>query len=384
MAEIPFESSSVGNEKNRFSGSKKRMNEIHKFLSKIRSRYKDLSNNNSNLTARTESKPHLEKQVPEYVHENIPENKYLTNLGSKKLISLDAMVGLPEESDESFGVIADLIANNRFDVETEMRLKELHLNGHLLGVGTASIFSMLEAFDFCKSFTSLDIHPTPVAIGRLLDQLFITQPNFEEFLKALSNEQIIKNYLISIGLPAKYLDSATKTVLKAATQYMDATMRHFKKIDGIHIIQFELRNLLPLEVIRLHYDELKIMAQSGRLNFIQADFYDPNFWKELRANAPGIEQDNNLIYLSNALDHVWRSKALNWEKRSKKDEQEVILVEDEKNYYNHAAESNFSGMDNTKFVYTLNSEEYLLRLQDKAPIFDMTDDGPVVKQDKVA
>src|SRR5258708_13615800 len=148
-------------------------------------------------------------------------NEYLQILGQKPLDSLDEMLGLPEDTNEDLGATAVVWANDYMDGETEERLRFLNINGNSIGIGGAGIFVMLEAFKVCRSFTSIDIHPTPVAVGRIMSHLFLEQKQFEDFFVALSNENDVKESLVSAGLPEKNIKSAVEIIKKTVRQSND-------------------------------------------------------------------------------------------------------------------------------------------------------------------
>ncbi len=326
-----------------------------------------------NFTAKTTEE--VEKEI---------KKTYLQILGEKPLVSLDEMFELPEETNESFGVIADLIANNRFSESTEAKLKSLKLDGHLIGIGTASIFAMLEAFEDCKSLTSVDIHPTPVAIGRMIVQLFSENIEFTNFISALGDEITVRKKLLAIGLPKKYIDNAMESVKEAVQQYRDVidSKNSSREQDDLHvIIDFQLRNLFPLMAIRRNYVKLRGLAQEGKLNFIQDNFFWPGFWSDLEKNEQELSSENNLVYLSNGLDHVFRSKTTLWDRWQREGKTDYIA--DEQKAIGRIVSHIFKSWSKSKFVFTLTSLNYQLQLVDNPPEFAFDDYAGLILKDKI-
>jgi hypothetical protein len=314
----------------------------------------------------------LEKEQPK---------SYLQMLGEQPLVSLDEMLGLPETEDANFGVTAELVANNEMSPETEEKLKSLKLNGNIIGIGTASIFAMLEAFENCESFTSIDIHPSPVAIGRVLTGLFVENEQFENFLLTLSDEEKLSERLLKVGLPKKYIRSAAESLRTALKMFRDAAdPRGFDtEKNGIHVLKDGTRNLFPLELIRLHYLELRNLALKKKMNFIQENFFWPKFWTDLDRQEPEMKSSQNIVFLSNGLDHVFRSKVPVWDQWDREGKQQ--FTSEEQRTIGGIVALNFREWFNSKFVFTLTNLDYQLHLSRTPPVFAFESKGLVLKEE---
>jgi hypothetical protein len=317
------------------------------------------------------------EQPPEQLHTQIeelaPGVEYFKELGQKPLVSLEHFLGIPEGKRTKGDIIANLIANNRFDQETETRFTELGLDGHLIGVGAASIFCMVEGFDECKSFTGIDVHPSPIAIGRVVSDLLKEHDTFESFFAVLSNDDQLKEKLNSIGLPEGYLDETVQSVKDAVEQYKNVQNRYpGMKADGFQVINFNLKNLFPLRSIERHYNEFVKLAKSGKMNFVQADFFNPTIWENLNKADPEMKTQKNLIFGSNAINHVFRAHLMQWEEWTRSGRAESATSEQEA--IGGATAFNFRDWESSAFVFTLTTLDYKLQLTDKPPIYGYDED----------
>lgn len=310
----------------------------------------------------------LVKQPPPQIEALTPGVEYFRKLGRKPLVSLEHMIRIPEGSRSKGNVIANLMANNRFDQETEEKFTEQGFDGHLIGVGAASIFCMIEGFDECKSFTGIDVHPSPVAIGRVVTDLLQEHESFEDFFAVLSNDDQLRQKLDNIGLPEGYLDETVQSVKDAVDQYKKVQTRYpGMKAEGFHVNNMDLKNLFPLRSIERHYNEFVKLARSGRMNFVQADFFDPTLWENLNKTDLEIRTQNNLIFGSNAIDHVFRSHLMQWDEWMHNGNADSATAEQKA--IGGATAFNFKGWESSKFVFTLTSLDYKLQLKDSAPVY---------------
>lgn len=322
----------------------------------------------------------LEDQPKELVEVVEPAVEYFQSLGKEPLASLEKMLGIPENMRSNGNVIASLAANNRFDKETEQEFVNLKLDGHIIGVGAASIFCMIEGFTKCESFTGIDIHPSPIAIGRVVVELLNENDTFESFFLALSNEEQFKTKVSHIGLPDGYLAETVESVKYAVTQYKQVQNRYpGVKAEGFHVSEMDLKNLFPLKSIENHYQTFKKLAQSGKMNFVQADFFNPRLWQELTTIDPSVKEKNNLIFGSNAIDHVFRAKMVEWGRLE--DSGLIAQAKAEQEAFGQATYLNFSEWNVSTFVFTLTSLKYQLQVKRNAPQYryDNNEDGPALK-----
>lgn len=297
-----------------------------------------------------------------------PAIEHFQVLGRKPLVSLEQMIGISEGSRSKRNIIATLATNNRFGQETESRFVEQGLDGHLIGVGAASIFCMVEGFSDCQSFTGIDVHPSPVAIGRVMVELFREHESFDNFFGFLDDEIQLRERLDRMGLPDGYMDETLESVTFAVDQYQRVQKRYpGVKIEGFHVNEMGLKNLFPLESIKMHYQAFSKLARSGKMNFIQADFFDPSLWKSLGNADPKIRDANNLIFCSNSIDHVFRSQILKWGKLSQNGNSDLAASEQEA--LGETTALIFKDWKSSKFVFTLTSLKYNLQLQSQPPLY---------------
>ncbi len=297
-----------------------------------------------------------------------PIIEYFYELGKKPLVSLEKMIGIPEGSRSQGNVIANLVANNCFEEETETSFIEQGLDGHLIGVGAASIFCMIEGFSECQSFTGIDVHPSPVAIGRVITELLGENDTFEDFFTSLSDEDKLKDKLEEMGLPEGYFDETAQSVKDAITQYNKVKSSYpGMRAEGFNVHNMDKKNLFPLKSIERHYKEFMNLARSGNMHFIQADFLDSTVWRGLNRAAPQIKDANNLIFCSNAIDHEFRSRFEKWDQWSQNGK--VNMAISEQVALGGATAFNFADWESSRFVFTLTSLRYELQLTDEPPVY---------------
>ncbi|MBI4039555.1 hypothetical protein HY388_01895 [Candidatus Daviesbacteria bacterium] len=140
-------------------------------------------------------------------------------------------------------------------------------DGYLVGIGAGNVFSMLEAFpegQLPKAILLFDINYEAVASGQALI----------EKLKR--------------GEPCPYTSAVTYT-----------------NIDK-NVFTEDLPANIKFAWIK-YWPTLTKLAQAGNLAIAQVDFANPELMN-LLANLPQFKDSNNVVYLSNIADHIWRRK----------------------------------------------------------------------------
>lgn len=137
-------------------------------------------------------------------------------------------------------------------------------NGYLIGIGAANIFSMLETFPaghIPKAILLFDVDPQVVTAGQQLIADLRKSPN-------------------SVPLEVNTLVRDHQQIFR--TGQMDYQAALIKYANIFHQL-----------------------AKEGNIVIAQADFTDPRLIDEL-ASLPNISELNNVVYLSNISDHLWR------------------------------------------------------------------------------
>lgn len=198
--------------------------------------------------------------------EGTPEevSKNLTGIGQKFLATLERK-GIITESDEfeKEGVAAQGGTNETGNPSLfeKVRNQQEAPNGYLIGIGAANVFSMLEAFPEGtkpKAIILFDIDPEVVAYGQRLIEEMKNQPDHP--ITTLNPDE-------KVFYENKQAD--TKIALKK------------------------------------YYPLLQQLAKEGNLVIAKADLTDPKVLLQLYG-LPGWKESNNLFYLSNIADHIWR------------------------------------------------------------------------------
>ncbi len=146
----------------------------------------------------------------------------------------------------------------------KLRNHEQSLNGYLIGIGAANIFSMLEAFPegtVPKGIILFDLDPKVVKFGQDLIEGLKESPDNLPF--SLDRWEQQRDVFYTIG------------------------------------------QAQPKVAIHKYAHVLHQLAKEGNLIMVRADFTNPQIGTEL-ANLPGLKESNNLIYLSNIADHINR------------------------------------------------------------------------------
>lgn len=186
------------------------------------------------------------------------------NIGTKFLSRLEErglVIQTPEF--ESVGIAADTGTNEKGNpiLFEKVRRNNQAPNGYLIGIGAANVFSMLEAFPegiTPKAIILFDIDPAVVAYSQRLIQSFKDTPPD----------------------PSIWLESWDRIF---HSQYQASPENAIKKYSPI-----------------LHQ-----LAKEGNLVIARAEFSNLQLVDEL-ADLPDFKISNNVIYLSNIADHIWR------------------------------------------------------------------------------
>lgn len=173
---------------------------------------------------------------------------------------------------ENMGVVAIRGTNESGDASLfeKVRLQEHAPNGYLIGIGAANVFSMLEAFPLGvepKAILLFDIDPRAITEGQAIIEHFRQSDSYPE--------HIFGNDAYSYSTQV-FPESATCQLREAVKKYA------------------------PL---------LHKLAVEGRIGITRADFTDHRLIPEFK-NLPDIATSNNVIYLSNISDHIWRAQGL--------------------------------------------------------------------------
>lgn len=185
---------------------------------------------------------------------------FITNLGESGITT--------ETQDfEKVGVAAQGRTNEAGNpiLFEKTRNQEQAPNGYLIGIGAANVFSMLEAFPegvIPKAILLFDIDPQVVAAGR-------------QIIEGLRND--LEAQVEKAKAPKQVINPGWASDYQAA-----------------------LEKSHPL---------LRRLAKEGNLVIAQADFTDPRLIDEL-TKLPDIRTLNNVIYLSNIADHLWRRQTI--------------------------------------------------------------------------
>lgn len=195
------------------------------------------------------------EQETSYRKENIATN-FLSRLEEKGLV-----IQTPEF--QKVGEPAYATTNESGNPALFEKVKNLPNapNGYLIGIGAANVFSMLESFPegvTPKAIILFDIDPTVIAYGQRLIQAFKDTP----------------------ADPSIKLDSGD-TIFH--TRYKVSHENAIKKYGPM-----------------LHQ-----LAKEGNLIIARTDFTRPELMDEI-AKLPDFQNSNNIIYLSNIADHIYR------------------------------------------------------------------------------
>lgn len=198
-------------------------------------------------------------------------SKRQLGIGEQLLTNLEEK-GIPIEAAEFeiVGVAALGGTNERGDSNLfeKVRNRAQHPNGYLIGIGAANVFSILEAFpegQVPKAILLFDIDPKVVAAG----------------------QQLISN-------------------LKQSPDNLPSEITYRQK----HPRVFYSGEMDSLGGLVKYSKVLHQLASEGNLVIGRIDFTDPRLIDEL-SHLPDIDQLNNVVYLSNISDHLWRRKYKN-------------------------------------------------------------------------
>lgn len=200
------------------------------------------------------------------VEEEKPENPRQTEIGTQLIGKLQEKGLVLETSEfESAGQPA-LEGTNERGSQTlfeKVRNQRESPNGYLIGIGAQNVFSMLEAFpegQIPKAIILFDVDPAVIEFGEYL-------------IKALKDSP----------------DSLTSIINERFTGR----------------VFYPVSNATPNQAILKHAATLHQLASEGDLVIVRADFNNPQLTQEL-SNLPDFKNLNNIVYLSNIADHLWR------------------------------------------------------------------------------
>ncbi|MBI2018153.1 hypothetical protein HYS96_00425 [Candidatus Daviesbacteria bacterium] len=222
------------------------------------------------------------------------EQEYPKQSGIAEFIDEEiARKGLKPPEFESQGASGFTSTNERIDPRTleTVMLSDLPPNGYLIGVGVSNIFSLLDTFP-------KDSPPKGIVLVNTDPEAVKNARNFVEVVKSGSSVTF-DSYGRSVGMIARLYSGE-----KISKYYECAYGNGERQVDT------EL-------VMDKYHDMLVKLAQEGNIAVVQQDFLDPALL-EIISRLPGLKDSNNVIYLSNIADWLWRPIGWSmWEERVK-------------------------------------------------------------------
>lgn len=189
--------------------------------------------------------------------------------------------GLKPPDFESQGASGFSGTNEKINPEVlhKTRNNESPPNGYIIGVGVPSLFSFIDAFPTespPKGIVLVNSDPKSVAQAR-------------QFVEHLAKGEILD---FTLSSPRKIKEFFTQP----QEEYKDRAYQQ-----GNETIDTTL-------VILRHRDLLIKLAREGNIVVVQQDLLNPDLL-EILSQLPDLKASNNLVYLSNISDWMWRPKA---------------------------------------------------------------------------
>ncbi len=247
-----------------------------------------------------------ERPIPEFTPQPIHEvasplelESYLENQFAPSFVKEAERFQKEEKHSKLKGFIALLKTNETTPNGFVERIKTSPHppNGYIVGAGIGNIFSMLDLFEKDKppkGLISLDVNPNVTLRAKLLRHCFKQNTTFDGFQKqyfpSTQEEftQLVTNMIAQEHNPQ---------VQQALRTLMENPNRQFA------LQQQTAREENVTDIIRRHYTALHEMSVHEKFSVLYANLADPNFQTQL-TGLPQWNQSNNVLYLSNVIDHV--------------------------------------------------------------------------------
>lgn len=211
---------------------------------------------------------------------------------------------------ESGGQLGIIDTNEMMSDETVLNTKNSPNapDGYILGPGFGNIVSMTLLYperSTPKAICAVDVIPEAVVAGRMLTRMISLNPTFTDFKNNLSdNESLNLLFAEVIGeeINPTIKSRFQKTSLVKIKENIDwAVKNSWSKTDSL--IPINNARIDVLGVIKKQYDLLHRMAADGNIGVAYADMTSPSTMEKIK-NLPGFAERKNVLYMSNAIDHL--------------------------------------------------------------------------------
>lgn len=268
--------------------------------------------------------------------------------------------GLKPPPFEIMGASNFSFTNERVNHQTlEDARDNYHLEGgYLVGVGVSNIFTLLDAYPPGKGpsgIVMINIDPRAVEEARI----------FVEGLK----EGLVTNFI------GEYAKQTGGYKYEPTLEYSNMDWDSYKQkalLNGVDVV-------FPETSINRHFSTLQELARAGNIAVVQQDFFNPALLNVI-STLPRFRTSNNLIYLSNIADWIFRSyyrpNREAYDRAKKEGRQSPFDYESMFSTYNNLAVLSPKQPRRNFFADVLAVNGYRLRIQPGIPTYREADLKP--------
>lgn len=203
--------------------------------------------------------------------------------------------GLKPPDFESLGASGFSGTNEKIDPEVlhKTRNSGRSPNGYIIGVGVPSLFSFIDAFpteNLPKGIVLVNSDPKSIEQAK-------------QFVEHLARGEIVD---FTLSSPRKIYDEEDREYY--AGVYKEFFTQPQEEYED-RVYKQGTETIATNSVILRHRDLLIRLAREGNITVVQQDLLNPDLL-EILSQLPDLKASNNLIYLSNISDWMWRPKAI--------------------------------------------------------------------------
>lgn len=214
------------------------------------------------------------------------------------------------------GTRAVLHTNEKCQRETLTRLRKEPQppNGYLIGPGVGNVFNLLEAFPEDsppKAIISIDIEPSVILKAKLFRRCVEKHDNFDSFLAEYFSKDF--NSFVKLFREAhqgrqprryqRFLDQVNLRVrFRQHMRLRDQFMRELQRGSSFYPPEGFMN--VPC-AIQEYYKTIKKLVDEGNFAIVHSSIINPKTL-EIINSLPSWQESNNIVYVSNIIDHLTR------------------------------------------------------------------------------
>lgn len=172
------------------------------------------------------------------------------------------------------------------------------IDGYIIGVGFGHIFKMIDLFpaDISpRGIICADVRPEVILAGRIIVQKLIQAESKESFFTSLYT--VTTNEIDTVIQSEKNSEISRRFL--ESVPYIEELFNNAEY--GIEIGAYLSPSIV--EVLSRNFERLQDLARHNNIGVVLMDITNAHFAETIK-NLPNYTKSRNIIYLSNAIDHI--------------------------------------------------------------------------------